>query len=142
AVALGVRADVLEAQVHHYRGDDLDSALAVLDEGLARVTAIELPEASAGTTRLVRERLAHLGWAGRFAESLPGLLAELEAPEDESEVVALVGAAMVGLSMVGRFAEVDELSRRYLPVAVRSVRSYRWGPSDLVFATYASRVWR
>jgi len=141
-IALGVRADVLEAQVHHYRGDDLAATLAVIDDGLARVTALDTAAARAGTTRLVRERLSHLGWAGRVEESLPGLLAELDAPEDESQVVALAAPAIMSLAMVGRFSEGDELARRYLPVAVRSVHVYRWGPSDIVFVTYASRLWR
>src|SRR5690606_25015431 len=141
-VTLMVRADVLEAQTYHYRCDDLAAALAALDEGLARVTAIDSSAARAGTTRLVRERLNHLSWAGKVREALPGLLVELEDPEDEGAVVPLVGAAIMSLAMVGRAAEVDALARRYLPAAVRSVRTYRWGPSDIVFSTYASRMWR
>lgn len=141
-VALMVRADVLEAQNAHYRGDDLDGAIAVLDEGLARVTALDTPAARAGTTRLVRARLSHLAWAGRVQESLPGLLAELADPEDDTDVVPLAGGAIVALAMIGRFREADEIFRRYLPAAIRGARAYRWGPSDLVFADYASRVWR
>src|SRR5690606_14418806 len=67
-IALGVRADVLEAQVLHYRDDTLAEALDVLDEGLARVTAIDSPAARLATTRLVRERLSHLGWSTRVRE--------------------------------------------------------------------------
>ncbi|NLF04534.1 MAG: AAA family ATPase, partial [Actinomycetales bacterium] len=141
-IALGVRADVLEAQVHHYRGDDLAGALRVLDDGLARVTALDTAAARKGTTRLVRERLTHLGWSGRVREALPGLLAELDAPEAGADVVPLVGPTITGLALVGRFSEIDHLAQRYLPVALRSIGTYRWGPSDIVFATYASRVWR
>jgi len=141
-IGLSVRVDVLHAQTAHYRGDDLGAALEVLDEGLARVTAFDTPAARKGTTRLVRARLSHLGWAGRVQEALPGLLAELVEPEDDRAVVPLVGATLVALGMVGRFSEADELAQRYLPAAVRAVDTYRWGPSDIVFANYACRMWR
>lgn len=141
-IALTVRTDVLEAQNAHYRGDDLDSALEVLDAGLARVTAIDSEAARVATTRLVRARLSHLGWAGRVPEALDGLLAEIADPEEEEAVVPLVGGAIVALAMIGRFNECDELFRRYMPAAVRGVKTYRWGPSDLIFTQYAARMWR
>src|SRR5690606_26967519 len=112
-IALTVRTDVLEAQNAHYRGDDLDSALEVLDAGLARVTAIDSEAARVATTRLVRARLSPTGWAGRVAEAPDGLLAEIADPEEEEAVVPLVGGAIVALAMIGRFNECDELFRRY-----------------------------
>lgn len=137
-----VAATRLRADVDQYHHDAVDAALDRLD-ALARSLADDpAPAAAALAADLGRERLARMGWAGRFAAGLPGLRATVA---DESvplpDRLPLVAPAVFGLAQVGRLDDARHLVDRFAPATIRFADLAPWSYQELGSAQVMMLLW-
>lgn len=133
-----VAATDLVAAVVHDRDDDVQAAVAVLDEALGWLRQHANPgswEEELGAARLVR-----LGFAGRH-ETRDAARSALANPLSPRIAVRLVLPTVVALAHAGRFREGLTLCRRYLPVALAHTDRSRWAPGEVAVAAFVARLW-
>lgn len=126
-----------QADLDQFHDDDVDAALdrlALVRERLAGAGV------SAAVQALDVSRLARLGQAGRFTESLEPSLELLRAP-DAADLV-LVNPAVVGLGQVGRLDEAVALAERFeLVAAAHPEGSPQWTGVAIGIAHFLARLW-
>lgn len=134
----GLRADLTQ-----YHGDDVDGALETLTATVSRLTV----GADDGTRRrldatITIDRLARLGYAGRFDQSVPASLDLLERGHlDATQRLPLIGPLMLGLGQQGRFALALELGSTALPDAVAHALELPWTLGEILSCTFEVHLW-
>ncbi|GAB2618682.1 helix-turn-helix transcriptional regulator [Pseudactinotalea suaedae] len=137
-----LRSVRLEAMVRHFLSTDLASTLAMLDRSAAwlRPHASTLEAAARALQTVEALRLAHVAWGGRHPEMLEVALETLRRAEHAEDVVPLVAPTVFALSLAGRPAEAEQLSRRYLPVIAEHPALHRWEPGTFTLTRFFTLV--
>lgn len=142
AVAHLVAGTQLVAAAVHHRDDDVESAVAVLDEArtwLASRGALGSGDDGHWDHALTLARLVRYGFGGHATTELA--VSALADPRTPSMRVSLVCPTVIGLAHAGRFRAALHLCRRYLPVAQAHADRHRWAAAEIEVAGLVARLW-
>ncbi|WP_022905137.1 LuxR C-terminal-related transcriptional regulator [Curtobacterium sp. B8] len=125
------------ANIRQFHDDDVDAAVALTDQAVRRV-------GPAAAERLRLLRLAHLGWAGRFAEVRAEVDATgiVHAPTVPLGFLCLAPCAVMGLATAGRLDDAATLGRKALQTAVVNLEDAPWSVGEIVSVLHQVQVWR
>jgi DNA-binding CsgD family transcriptional regulator len=134
--ALVVEAAELLANVHQFHDDDVDTALAIVDEAATLV-------GDDARERLRILRLTHLGWGGRF----PEVRAEvdrsgvLHADTVPVEFLTLAPCGVIALAVAGRVPEAYALAAAAAETAGQHVEDAPWSLGEIASVLHQVQMW-
>lgn len=139
---LVVRLVRIRASIAQFQHDDVETALAAIDDGESWLALLPSPlERARWQTQLHVTRLAHLGFGGRHTEAQADAVRLLDTTTDPYRMLPLVCPTGLGLLQAGRFADARRILRRYRSVAATSAESRQEAAGDIAIVAFLSHLW-